>query len=272
MRALHFVFRATGSQIPLSTRDAYLILWNQLCSRLDRCNALVLMPNHGHLLVPETDRSQAEKAIRLSLFAFKRRVPSFWDPLPEPKIVLDLKHLRRQIRYIHLNPCRSQFTKDPLCWEFSTHWDFLGYTAGSISVPSVRSLGFSSHAQFHEFVSSDSTTDVSGTPLPPPVARSNHFPIATLDRVADLSLLLTRSSPSQLGKASLARRLFYSLASAAGYKNKTQLSKYLNISQQSVSEFLKRGRAVDYSETQATRLLSDPRLAFKILCKSQEKR
>jgi hypothetical protein len=229
------------------------------------------MPNHGHLIVQESDRLKAEKAIRLSLFAFKRNFPSFWEPVPEPTVIPDIKHLRRQIRYVHLNPCRSQLTKDPLCWEFSTHWDFLGYTVGSISVPSVQILGFSSKAQFHEFVSSDATTHVAGTALPHLVTQQNGFPVTSLYRVADLSLILTRSPSDSLMKAGLARRLFYSLASAAGYENKTLLAKYLKISQQSVSEFLKRARAIAYSKTLALQLLCDQRFTPKILSKSQEK-
>jgi hypothetical protein len=271
MRSLHFVFRATGSQTPFSTRDLYLFFWNQLVTRLERCNALVLMPNHGHLIVQETDRLRAARAIRLSLLAFKRKVPSLWDPIPEPTIVPDTKHLRRQVRYVHLNPCRGQLTKDPLSWEFSTHWDFLGYTVGSISVPSIQVLGFSTKTQFHEFVSSDSTTHIVGTALPRLAPKPSGFPITTLDRVADLSLALTRSPSQNLMKTSLARRLFYSLAFAAGYKNKAQLSKYLKISQQSVSELLKRGRAVQYSEEQAVQLLCDHRLSSKILCESQDR-
>jgi len=271
MRSLHFVFRATGSQTPFSTRDTYLFFWNQLCKRLDRCNALALMPNHGHLIVQEDDRLKAETAIRLSLLAFKRRVPSLWDSIPEPTIIPDIKHLRRQIRYIHLNPCRSHLTKDPLCWEFSTHWDFLGYTVNSISVPSVQVLDFSSKAKFHEFVSSDSTTHVGGTALPLLVPKQSGFPITSLDRVADLSYILTRSPSNSLMKTGLARRLFYSLALSAGYNNKTLLAKYLKISQQSVSEFLKRGRAIKYSESQAVQLLCDQRFTSKILLKSQEK-
>ena len=72
MQSLHFVFRATGSQTPLLARAQSLFFWQQLCGRLQRCVALCLMPNHGHLIVRQDDGVKAQKSIRLSLLAFKR--------------------------------------------------------------------------------------------------------------------------------------------------------------------------------------------------------
>jgi REP element-mobilizing transposase RayT len=259
-QSLHFVFRAAGSQTPFLTRDGSLFIWNQIRRRLDRCLALVIMPNHGHLLVDIEDKDRAERAIRLSLLSFKRSTPTLWDPIPDPTLIPDIKHLRRQIRYVHLNPCRSHLTPDPLSWEFSTHWDFMNYSVGSFSVPLVQNLGFSSKAQFHKYISSDSSTLTEGTELPLLTSDLNGFPIVALDRVSELSKKLTRSPADGLNKTGTARQLFYSLSAAAGYTNQTLIAQYLKISQQSVSEFLARGRVLQYPPELARRLLLDPRI------------
>jgi len=268
--SLHFVFRATGTQSPLSTREHSLCLWDQLQDRLPGCVALCLMPNHGHLIVPMSQRKTAEQAIRLSLLAFQRIVPSWWEPIPEPTLVPDIKHLRRQIRYVHLNPSRSRLTSDPLNWEFSTHWDYLGFSVGSISVPKVRDLDFSSVTHFHQFVSADSTTNVAGTPFLRQARGANMYsPIVSLDRVADLTLLLTRSPAEALRQRGrckgLPRKLFYSLAAAAGYRNYSQLARYLNIGRQSVREAMNKDGAFAYREDLARQLLLEPRLEIRNL-------
>ena len=265
MRAFHFVFRATGSQTPFAGRDPSVVFWHQLCSHLDRYIALCLMPNHGHLIVQQEDRTKTENAIRLSLLAFKRKVPSLWSPIPEPTLIPDMKHLRRQVRYVHLNPCRSHLTGDPLHWEFSTHWDYLRYSVGSISVPSVQSLSFSSHSEFHKFVSADFTTHVAGTLLPQNTPLPSDFPLVSLDRVAQLSLVLTRSPANSFVRKNGPRRLFYSLAMAAGYKNLSQIARYLGVTPQSVAELVSKGRVIQYPEDQARRLLCDHRLQVRNL-------
>ncbi|MBI2711338.1 MAG: hypothetical protein HYX41_00550 [Bdellovibrio sp.] len=260
MQAIHLVFRAANFQKPLIDREHYVFLWNALCSRLKSCIALALMPNHGHLLVYGNQKSQALRSIRLSQFEFNRRYPTLWEPVPEPQLIPDQKHLLRQIRYVHLNPCRSRLTEDPLDWEFSTHRDYLGYCAGSITVPTIRSLGISSAERFHEFVSADSTTQTTGTPLPKNVLPKDGFPLVSLHRVADLALTLTRRDPNSLKKKGLPRHLFYALANAAGYDNLAQIGRFLGVTPQSICNLKSRGRIPTYPEDQARALLCDHRI------------
>ncbi len=264
MKSYHITCRAKKLGIPLNSREHYLLLWTELRKRLNRCLAICLMPDHVHLLAHEFDLEHSLKALNLSLKAFKRKVPSLWEPVAPPQLIPNLKHLRRQIRYVHLNPCRNQLITDPLHWEFSTHWDYLNYTVDSISVPTLEELEFSSPNQFHRYVSADSTTQINGTPLPCHEIPDPEFPIVPLERVAELTKALTR-------KRDLDRGLFYTLAEAAGYQNKSQLARYLKIRPQSVSEFHNRGQTTPFPRDLARQLLLDFRIKSPAWLNSQEK-
>lgn len=260
MIAYHLVFRARGHQTPFASRNDSLLMWRELSRHLGQCIALTLMPNHGHILIKREDQAKAVRAIRLSLLSFNRKTPTLWEPVPEPSAIPDIKHLRRQVRYVHLNPCRNGLCRDPLNWEFSTHRDYLGYTVGLFSALQVRDLGFHSKEAFHQFVSSDPSTNVTGTPLPTHIAPSE-FPLVSQDRVANLTCTLTRTPLESLQKPSHSRRLFFLLAEAAGYRNLSQIGRYLKLSQQGAWGFVNRCGKTPYSDTLARQLLCDLRLS-----------
>ena len=261
MLGFHLVFRATGGQKPFLGRENAAFFLRELQRRLSPCLAYVLMPNHGHILVRPGELKQATKAIRLALIQFKKKVPSHWEPIPEPASIPDLKHLRRQVRYVHLNPCRSNLTSDPLAWEFSSHREVLGYSPNPISKLSVQDLSFQSPAEFHRYVSSDSTTTVSGSSLPRAIVKNKPgFPMVSLDRVAVLSVELTHQPAEAIRKRGHARGLFIILAEAAGYDNYSLIARYLGVSKQSISSLRLRGNLPVYSKDLATALLTDHRL------------
>ncbi len=68
--------------------------------------------------------------------------------------------LRRNERYIHLNPCRARLIDDPLAWPWSTHRDRVGL-AWPCAVPTRTDP-----AAFHRYVSADPSVAVDGTLLP----------------------------------------------------------------------------------------------------------
>src|SRR5208283_2925907 len=83
----------------------------------------------------------------------------------------DFHHLKRQIRYVHLNPCRSRLVRDPMEWEWSTHRDVLGAVGEAwVDLPQLHRIWGARDDEFrrifHAYVSGDPSALVEGTPLP----------------------------------------------------------------------------------------------------------
>ena len=173
MAYFHLTARTRYGLRPLVDRDACAELWARLRTRMGPSLACVLMPNHLHIDL-EGEPTQARSALITELKAFsKSRFPGqrIWDPIGAPELLPDRLHLKRHIRYVHLNPCRANLVLDPLAWEWSTHRDAVGAVAEPwANLPQLLRL-WDSRAQdfprqFHSYVSGDPTVKVSGTPLP----------------------------------------------------------------------------------------------------------
>jgi hypothetical protein len=92
-----------------------------------------------------------------------------WAKVPEPILIPDRHHLLRQIRYVHLNPCRAGLAPDPLSWEWSTHRDFTGCVINPW--PSITRLATELKVDrhrfgnwFHAYASKDPSVAIAGTP------------------------------------------------------------------------------------------------------------
>jgi hypothetical protein len=131
------------------------------------------MPDHLHILI-YTDAPDAER-LRLSgvLGAFSKKfhpLKSVWMQVPEGQLIPNSHHLKRQIRYVHLNPCREGLVNDPIIWEWSTHRDYLGCVHRPWLKISLISKFFCDSqkdftATFHRYVSSDPSVSVTGSPV-----------------------------------------------------------------------------------------------------------
>jgi hypothetical protein len=106
--------------------------------------------------------------------------------------------MKRAIRYIHLNPCRKEYSGDPISWEWSTHRDYLGVVAypWPRTWTQLQSLGFykgpTGVEAFHRYVSADPTAHVLGTP--PPVNPVSLKPnVLRLDDVCRAAEMITRA-------------------------------------------------------------------------------
>ena len=100
-----------------------LRLWRLIVGGLPGLLALVLMPNHLHLL----HSLDVRIALAQILAGYTRSTgrPRM-ERLPPATWVADPQKRRRQVRYVHLNPCRARLCLDPLSWPFSTHRDATG--------------------------------------------------------------------------------------------------------------------------------------------------
>lgn len=141
-----------------------LALFHTISRAFPEFVAVCVMPDHFHLILPHRDPDNRLHRV-IAGYASRRtqrggpRGP-LWAARPAPTEIADEKHLRRTIRYVHMNPCRANLVTDPLAWPFSTHRDYVGFAARPVLLVADEP------ATFHRFVSADSTSDVAGTPMP----------------------------------------------------------------------------------------------------------
>jgi hypothetical protein len=134
------------------------------------------MPDHVHLIVPARDGGADRQRLARVLAALSRRcqLQTKWEAAPAV-LIPDAKHLRRQIRYVHLNATRDRLVDDPLAWLYSTHRGIAGAEVDPWVSPArlAAALG-APEAEFperlHAYVSGDPSVMPEGTPFPCPAA------------------------------------------------------------------------------------------------------
>lgn len=183
MTYLHWVAKTHPGYRPFERQDFSEHFWERLREVFPRAYACVLMPNHFHVITPSV---KSDQDLQLKLHQLRCMIgqvsqafeltPKSWLPVPEPTTIPDGKHLLRQVRYVHLNPCRSHLTREPLSWLWSTHRDYLGLVRDPWSdlktLSTVSGQGFNAES-FHRYVSSDPTAEVRGTPFPKALERKH---------------------------------------------------------------------------------------------------
>ena len=159
----HLTAHAVPGTLLFHTWQEARDLWLRLVA-LGPPHALVLMPDHVHLVAEGVDPTRWHAALSgYALWRHHQRGRAggrVWAPSPPQREVPDRLHLERTTRYVLLNPCRGRLCTDPLAWPFSTHRDAVG-----LAVPGVRAATRYPE-RFHRYVSADPTVNVSGTPLP----------------------------------------------------------------------------------------------------------
>lgn len=161
----HLVAHAHRNHLLWFRESEAAALFAQLLRAFPETVALCVMPDHVHLVLPHADPGRRLGAVlsgytRWRNAARGRRVATLWEPSPPPELLPDAHHVRRTVRYVHLNPCRSRLVADPLAWPFSTHRDYVGFARpGPIRVQADA-------ARFHAYVSGDPSVNPTGTPLP----------------------------------------------------------------------------------------------------------
>lgn len=182
---VHIVLRARDGSLLFHTWGEAAELWSRLVSAFPGVLAMVLMPDHVHLVLASNQNQRlAQVASGYARWRNHRRGESgpVFAPRPEAVEIPDALHLQRTIRYIHLNPCRAGLVDDPLEWPFSTHRDAVG-----LAWPPVRRIE-RDPVRFHSYVSGDPTVSVEGTSLPWGSGR-----LATVEAAIDAVSAVTRS-------------------------------------------------------------------------------
>ncbi len=160
----HHVARAAPGRLLFRTHAEGLALFRRLARAFPEAEALTVMPDHVHLVLPHDDPS-GRLAGAMSGYArwrnhARREAGPVWATHPAPERLPDDQHARRTVRYVHLNPCRARLVGDPLAWPFSSHRDAVGLAARPIRPVDP------SPARFHAWVSADGAVAVAGTALP----------------------------------------------------------------------------------------------------------
>lgn len=256
--AYHLVARARPTLYPLKDRDLCVDLWRRLREEFPRSAACVLMPNHIHLLVVGARVPDAEWRMGVLLRAWCRRFSSgrpTWTPVPAPEPIPDVLHLKRQIRYVHLNPCRSGLTKDPLSWEWSTHRDIVGCVSDPWpDLDFLAEIFRTSRGRLgevaHRYISSDPSVAVSGTP---PLQPAEGFVLK------DLATVLRAAATSRREEFQTRRGSVRTLAvHTANYLRMAPQPNLLNMVKRTWERTLHRPMA-DAEIQHVLRILADPR-------------
>jgi hypothetical protein len=233
----HFIARARHGLQSFVRRDACVDFWNRLRESFPQILALTLMPEHLHLLLETVVPGEAKRVLGAQLSGFARRFfrgKELWEPIPPPVRIPDLHHLKRQIRYTHLNPCRRGLVRDPLGWEWSTHREAVGAAASDWLDRRTLMRAFDCStaavfkARFHRYVSSDPSVRIEGTPLP------NARPLKELIvPVPALREAVLQASRADAGAASTRRPLIL-LADQLGLHNTSAIAEVTGLAPRTV--------------------------------------
>ena len=243
----HLVARARRDRLLFDDPVEARALWVRVTAATPGLTAMCLMPNHVHLLHArdvKLELGQAMSAFTRWRNAHRGERGSLLERSPEPEWIAGEQKIRRQIRYIHLNPCRARLVDDPVAWPFSTHLDALG-----LAIPGVRPKVSDPYA-FHRYVSADGTVEVAGTDLPcPPVG------LLTLEQVLwGVSAAMRVPADEVLGRRGAARRVFIGNARALAGASCTEVARFAGISTRTVE------RVRPLSSVPVAALGADPRL------------
>jgi hypothetical protein len=236
--------------------------WDRLRLAFPAALAAALMPDHFHLIAPHHPRAQDRLSAMLARLSQVHGLRAgTWEPVPEPELIPNRAHLRRQLRYVALNPCRDRLCRDPLEWLWSTHRDI----AGAVFDPWVTSnavaavLGENSTGFFrrhHLYVSSDPSVSVTGTKIPQ-AAPPREFLEVGLPAIWTATAAAFRGDGGRLQK-----REFVRLAIHQGWSDHAAIGRFLGVTGAAIRGLAARGAADDISA--AALCLGDRRLTLAL--------
>ena len=233
-------------RIALTEHKLASTLWQRLRAIFPEVLAAVLMPDHLHLLLRGLAPFARQRLSDLVRALRRKRDDAAdirWLPVEMPTLVPNAKHAARQVRYLHLNPCRDGLVQDPLAWPWSTHRDAIGavakpwVTAEGLALELRRPRdGFESW--LHRYVSADPSVAVAGTP-PPAVAPASGMTTFPLHDIAQAAAAATHAKPESICQPGATRDLFLRLAARDGWCDATRLASICKLTPHGVRKNLR---------------------------------
>ncbi|OFZ81846.1 MAG: hypothetical protein A2583_10580 [Bdellovibrionales bacterium RIFOXYD1_FULL_53_11] len=207
--------------------------------------AAVVMPNHFHILLPEEAKSEnipQKMGAFIATISKQKRLEKLWQKIPAPALIPDHYHLRRQVRYLALNPCRKGLCADPLEWLWSSYREAMGAAVvskdfGGRLAQSLRLSHAGFRVRFHSYVSGDPSVKVAGTP--PPIPASPHvWAEHSITEVLRASAAALRLHPSEVRHRGPLRILFVHMAKRHGWGRIKLLAEFCKITSCAVIKIL----------------------------------
>ena len=238
-------------------------LWDRLRLAFPTTLAATLMPNHLHLLSIVDSPVTARHRLASVLSGYSRRRWPFgadgaWHRVPDAEIIPDHHQLRRQVRYVGLNPSRARLAADPLSWLWTTLRDFVGAAVEPWVCPVTLAQALGRRCQgfvaaHHRYVSADPSTDVVGSPLPQPV-NAQQMATKSLEDFGFAAVAATRSTYADIKRRSPARNLFLALVRQQKWFDSRQIAEFCGMTRQGIVKHESLGS------------MSKPELAAGLLC------
>jgi len=243
----HWTARTSTPHEPFRDFETAQLFWNRLKGRFPDALGAMLMPNHFHLLLPfeSTSSETRDRAVLTGLMgslSSNLKMRKLWQPQSEPTSIPDRYHLRRNLRYVALNPCRKSLCKDPLEWPWSTYRDLFGSTVDQWVRPDrlARILGEKENGfenRFHNYVSSDPSVSITGTPAPK-ASRPKIFAEDGIIEILNATSAALRMPASCVRKPGHLRDLFIHLACEQGWRKPTVLAKICKVTPRSIQRII----------------------------------
>lgn len=196
----HHVARSLPGTLLFRDWEEGVACWERIVRAIPNLVALVIMPDHVHLL----HRLHMEPRLARALSGYirwrnhrRRQSGSGIQPVPPAIHVQDRQKVRTTLRYIHLNPCRADLVADPLAWPLSTHRDLVG-----LAIDPVIPRAIDPDAE-HARISGDPSVSVAGTYLP-----CANLQAPSAEAVAAAVSAVMRAPMSALSRRGPARRLY----------------------------------------------------------------
>lgn len=130
---MHHHVSRTRSGLLFHTSEQACRLWARLNAAFPKAKAMCLMGNHVHVQHPEDVRLKLAGVMAAharSLSGVYGPPGQLMEPGPAPSFAAKARRVRRETRYIHLNPCRAGLVRDPLAWPWSTYREAVGLRLG----------------------------------------------------------------------------------------------------------------------------------------------
>jgi hypothetical protein len=256
---VHVVAHTLHGQRPFRDATEGEWAWQRLREAFGDAIAACLMPDHLHLITEELAEMVRRLGAVLSGLSRRLGASHLWRPIPPPAPIPDVHHLRRQVRYVLLNPCRAKIVADPLSYPFSTHRGVIGaeldpwVSAERLARACRWRLEGGFESGFHAYVSGDPVVHPNGTPFPKPAPRRD-VPVVPLGTVVAAARAASRwCSPAQK------RRTIASLAMHQGWGDSERIAQAVGITESGARRILQRVREEPTPEA-ALFCLGDARL------------